>query len=113
MRADEKAPIFNISRPESMSADDQARLLHLVNELNREQKTSHPLDQDLEARIANYELAARMQLEAMRVLRYANDAVARAAAVADVKAQPDGIAIRPQCRRHVLPTRLMYALSYY
>jgi len=67
MRADEKAPIFNISRPESMSADDQARLLHLVNELNREQKTSHPLDQDLEARIANYELAARMQLEAMRV----------------------------------------------
>ena len=67
MRADAQAPIYDIKRPESMSAEQQVKLLAMVKELNREQKVHHPLDQDLEARIANYELAARMQVEAMRV----------------------------------------------
>jgi len=67
MRADAKAPIYDIKRPDDMSSDQQQRLLSVVNQLNREQKGGHPLDQDLEARIANYELAARMQLEALRV----------------------------------------------
>ena len=67
MRADAKAPIYDIKRPDDMSSEQQQRLLSVVNQLNREQKGGHPLDQDLEARIANYELAARMQLEALRV----------------------------------------------
>lgn len=67
MRADAKAPIYDIKRPDSISPAQQERLLDMVNQLNREQKGGHPLDQDLEARIANYELAARMQVEAMRV----------------------------------------------
>ncbi len=67
MRADAKAPIYDIQRPESISAEQQSKLLEMVKELNREQKVHHPADQDLEARIANYELAARMQVEAMRV----------------------------------------------
>ncbi|MFN7919407.1 MAG: DUF1501 domain-containing protein [Bryobacteraceae bacterium] len=76
MRADEKAPIFDIKRPESMSADEQQRLLHTVNALNREQRGSHALDQDLESRIANYELAARMQVEALRVADLAKESEA-------------------------------------
>ncbi len=67
MRADAKAPIYDIKRPDDMSGAQQQKLLSVVNQLNREQKGRHPLDQDLEARIANYELAARMQLEALRV----------------------------------------------
>lgn len=67
MRADAKAPIYDIKRPDGMTAEQQMRLLEMVKELNREQKHHHPLDQDLEARIANYELAAKMQVEAMRV----------------------------------------------
>ncbi|MBL8239619.1 MAG: DUF1501 domain-containing protein [Bryobacterales bacterium] len=67
MRADAQAPIYDIKRPESMTAEQQVKLLEMVKALNREQKAHHPLDQDLEARIANYELAARMQVEAMRV----------------------------------------------
>ena len=67
MRADAKSPIYDIKRPDDMSSEQQQRLLSVVNQLNREQKAGHPLDQDLEARIANYELAARMQLEALRV----------------------------------------------
>jgi len=67
MRADAKAPIYDIKRPDAMSPAQQVQLLDMVKELNREQKASHPLDQDLEARISNYELAARMQVEALRV----------------------------------------------
>ena len=67
MRADPKTPIFDIKRPDNMSVDQQRRLLDMVGELNREQKKTYPLDQDLESRIANYELAARMQVEALKV----------------------------------------------
>lgn len=67
MRADAKTPIFDIKRPESMSVDQQRRLLDMIKDLDREQKTQYPLDQDLESRIANYELAARMQVEALKV----------------------------------------------
>ncbi len=67
MRADAQAPIFDIKRPDTMTAAQQTQLLEMVKELNLEQKAHHPQDQDLEARISNYELAARMQVEAMRV----------------------------------------------
>src|SRR5499427_3581409 len=66
MRADEKSPIFDIKRPDNMSVDRQRRLLDMVEELDRVQKAPYPLDQDLESRIANYELAARMQVEALK-----------------------------------------------
>jgi hypothetical protein len=67
MRADAKAPIFDIKRPDGMTGDQQRRLLDMVEELDRQQKVVYPLDQELESRIANYELAARMQLEALKV----------------------------------------------
>lgn len=67
MRADARAPIYNISRPEGMSEDRQRRLIEAIQQLNREQKSDRPLDTDLESRIANYELAARMQLAATKV----------------------------------------------
>jgi hypothetical protein len=40
------------------------------------QKKAYPLDQDLESRIANCELAARMQLEAMKVADISNESAA-------------------------------------
>ena len=64
MDANAEAPMFDIKRPKDMSAGQQAELLDVISSLNRRQKKSYPLDQDLESRIANYELAARMQLEA-------------------------------------------------
>jgi hypothetical protein len=68
MKADPKSPIYNIKRPDSMSADQQTRLLSMIRKLDREQKQAgYALDQDLESRIANYELAARMQGEALKV----------------------------------------------
>ncbi|HEU0120127.1 MAG TPA: DUF1501 domain-containing protein [Bryobacteraceae bacterium] len=67
MRADARTPIYDIKRPENITSAQQAQLLDMMKELNREQKSRHPLDQDMESRIANYELAARMQVEALRV----------------------------------------------
>src|SRR5882672_11185285 len=66
MRADPQSPIYNIKRPETMTEDQQSRLLGILGQFNRHQKAAHPLDQDLESRIANYELAARMQVEALK-----------------------------------------------
>src|SRR4051812_11842515 len=65
MRADSKAPIYDIKRPDGVSHDQQQRFLSMVQELDRIQKgSSYALDQDLESRISNYELAAKMQVEA-------------------------------------------------
>ena len=67
MRADATTPIFDIRRPEGVTIEQQRRLLETIKELDLENKTRYPLDQDLESRIANYELAARMQVEALKV----------------------------------------------
>jgi hypothetical protein len=64
----EGAPIFDISRPKDITEQQQTSFLKLVNNLNRVQKQEHyARDLDLDARIANYELAARMQLAATKV----------------------------------------------
>jgi hypothetical protein len=67
MTSNPEAPMYDISRPADMTADEQSQLVNVVRALNRRQKREYPLDQDLESRIANYELAARMQLAAMEV----------------------------------------------
>jgi uncharacterized protein DUF1501 len=62
------APIFDIARPKGVTEEEQRSFLRLVNDLNRVQKKQkYSRDFDLEARIANYELAARMQLAATKV----------------------------------------------
>jgi uncharacterized protein (DUF1501 family) len=50
-----------------MTSDQQIRLLNMIRQLNNRPKAAYTLDQDLESRIANYELAARMQVEALKV----------------------------------------------
>ncbi|MBM82317.1 MAG: hypothetical protein CMJ78_17255 [Planctomycetaceae bacterium] len=49
-------------------AEIQARSLKLLAELNRRHQELHPREFELEARIENFELAARMQLAAKNVL---------------------------------------------
>ena len=76
MTANPDAPMFDIKRPKDMTEGQQVELLDIVQGLNRVQKKAYPLDQDLESRIANYELAARMQLEAMKVADISNETAA-------------------------------------
>ncbi|MCA9050440.1 MAG: DUF1501 domain-containing protein, partial [Planctomycetaceae bacterium] len=60
-------PIRNLLPPESVSAsaDQAARLL--LHQLNTEHQQRHPDDAELSARIAGYELAARMQLSVPQI----------------------------------------------
>jgi len=63
----EGSPIFDVERPEQISRRQQLDFLGTVEKLNRLHQQRYPLDVEFESRIANYELAAKMQLSAIDV----------------------------------------------
>jgi hypothetical protein len=58
----------NLDPPSYLKGKPQEHLLDYLNELNREHLAKHPGELDLEARIASYALAARMQMAAREAL---------------------------------------------
>ncbi|MCA9006942.1 MAG: DUF1501 domain-containing protein, partial [Planctomycetaceae bacterium] len=60
--------ILNLDAPAHLQGDLQAQNLELLQTLNRKHYEQHPHESDLEARIASYELAARMQTAAREAL---------------------------------------------
>ncbi len=56
-------PVLNLNPPEGVTSLRQRRMLNVLQGLNRAHQKSMPFHPDLEARIANYELAFRMQME--------------------------------------------------
>ncbi len=65
----EKEPrIANLNPPVDMRGAPQSRQLDLLQQLNRKHLDRHPGEDDLSARIASYELAARMQTAASEAL---------------------------------------------
>jgi hypothetical protein len=61
----EGVPIPALKRPATMSAAAERGVIDMVNGLNKLHRREHPELLELDTRIANYELAARMQTEAM------------------------------------------------
>lgn len=59
-------PIPDLKRPASMTQAEERGIIGMVNGLNRLHRGKHPELLELDTRIANYEMAARMQLEAMQ-----------------------------------------------
>jgi hypothetical protein len=57
-------PIPHLTTPEGVSPARQLNKLSLLNQLNHDFAKQHPEQSELEARIASYELAFRMQAEA-------------------------------------------------
>ena len=57
-------PILNLAPPEGMSRETQVKLLATMDQYNREHQATRQDNSDLAARIANYELAFRMQTAA-------------------------------------------------
>ncbi len=57
-------PILDLATPEGVSAGAQRTTLEFINEMDRRHLASRPGDSDLEARLASYELAFRMQATA-------------------------------------------------
>jgi len=58
------APILNLRPPEGMSADDQRGMLDSMRWFNENHRQARPAETELEARMAAYELAFRMQTAA-------------------------------------------------
>ncbi len=56
-----KTPILNVSPPDGYNDDRQRGKIDFIQQLNRQHLESRRGDSDLEARIASYELAYRMQ----------------------------------------------------
>lgn len=60
--------IFNLQPPSHLAGEMQQQNLELLREINRKHAYAHPGESELDARIASYELAARMQLAATDAL---------------------------------------------
>jgi Protein of unknown function (DUF1501) len=60
-------PVLNLHPTHPVPADEQSAGLELLDRLNRRHQEQYSYDSSLEARIRNYELAARMQLTADKV----------------------------------------------
>ena len=58
-------PVYDLQRPPGMTAANQRRLLDFLEKVNRQHQQRFPDQQEFEARISNFELAARMQTEVM------------------------------------------------
>ena len=59
-----KSPVLDLATPEGVSPETQRATLDLLGDLNKSHLATRPRDTDLEARLASYELAYRMQSEA-------------------------------------------------
>jgi len=70
VRPGAKNPIFDLFPPENgfITKESEADGLALLNQLNRDHQAAREGDSRLDARIASYELAARLQLSAPEVL---------------------------------------------
>jgi hypothetical protein len=69
-------PVLNLRPARPLPDGAQGDNLDLLARLNEEHRRAHPGDTELEARIRNYELAARMQLHAGEVLDLAKETAA-------------------------------------
>jgi hypothetical protein len=68
--------ILNLDPPVELRGKPQQRYLEFLAEMNRDHLTRHPGELDLEARIASYELAARMQSAAKEAVDLSQETAA-------------------------------------
>ena len=66
-------PILDLSPGEGVTRESQRSSLDLLGKLNTDHLHNNPGDSDLEARIASYELAYRMQMNAPEVVDFAKE----------------------------------------
>lgn len=69
----EGSPILNLNPPDGVTSDRQRKNLDLIEMLNREHLADRPERSDLDARVASYELAFRMQMEVPDILDLAGE----------------------------------------
>jgi hypothetical protein len=67
------SPILNLNRPPDVTADDQRRQLDLLASLNTHHLEQHPGEPELLGRIQSFELAWRMQSEALNLVDFSQE----------------------------------------
>jgi hypothetical protein len=67
------SPVLNLETPRGQSREARAGQLQLLDALNRAHLARHPGDGELEARITNFEIAARMQTAVPEALDIASE----------------------------------------
>src|SRR5262249_19786904 len=70
------APVRNLARPEGVTPEARAGQLGFLETLNRAHLRRHPDVSELEARVANFETAARMQTAVPEVLDLSGESAA-------------------------------------
>lgn len=69
----DQQPIRNLSRPSQISAQQEKQTRALLERFNRRFAAEHPGQSDLQARVAAYQLAAKMQLSAPEVAQLSRE----------------------------------------
>ena len=69
----EGTPILDLAPPRGITREHQQDNLELLRTLNREHRKDRPQHRELSARMANYELAFRMQAEVPEILDLSNE----------------------------------------
>jgi hypothetical protein len=70
------SPVLNLKRPSSITTEARDYQLRFLNELNHAHRKRYPDDTELEARIANFEIAAAMQTAVPEALDLSHESVA-------------------------------------
>ncbi|MGC1276565.1 MAG: DUF1501 domain-containing protein [Planctomycetaceae bacterium] len=79
IRPSSETPVYNLAPPEfatDITRESEAAGLRLLDRINRDHQAGRPGDSRLEARIASYELAAKMQLAAPEALDLSQESTA-------------------------------------
>jgi len=98
-------PIPNLMPPQGISTETDLATRGFIDRLNRIQSQSRPEDEALAARIASYELAARMQLAARNLSDYSDETAETMALYgADDVSQPNKARFAKNC---ILARRLL------
>ncbi|MEZ6139082.1 MAG: DUF1501 domain-containing protein [Zavarzinella sp.] len=100
-----KEPIRHLAVPPEVSPGDDLAARRLLDQLNRHHQQQHPHDLQLNARIASYELAARMQLSVPELNDFSTETQTTLKAYgADQSANPNKAAFARNC---ILARRLI------
>jgi hypothetical protein len=110
----DQQPIRNLARPAAVSAEEDNTARELLATLNSRFAAEHPGESDLQARIAAYELAAKMQLSAPEVSDLASESEATHTAYGTNDANPLKAAYARNCllARRLLERDVRYVNLY-
>ena len=107
------SPILDLEPPPGVSREQQRQTLDLLHELNQAHAARHPQHGELQARMANYELAFRTQMEVPAVLDLAGETADTLAAYGVGTEPTDGFGRKCLLARKLLEEGVRFVQLYH